>query len=75
MVIVRALIEGTKADIELNRNDLEAIRSGEMNYNYTIPIFMLVILGVVSIFLAFQLKRADAKQKFGLELPSGLKPE
>ncbi|MCK4750191.1 MAG: hypothetical protein KAT15_24210, partial [Bacteroidales bacterium] len=58
-----------------NRNDLEAIRSGEMNYNYTIPIFMLVILGVVSIFLAFQLKRADAKQKFGLELPSGLKPE
>ena len=44
-------------------------------YNYTWPIFMLVILGVISIFLAFQLKRADAKQKFGLELPSGEKPE
>ena len=44
-------------------------------YNYTWPIFMLVVLGVISIFLAFQLKRADAKQKFGLELPSGQKPE
>lgn len=58
-----------------NRNDLEAIRAGEKVYNYTVPIFMLVILGVISIFLALQLKRADAKQKFGLELPSGVKPE
>lgn len=58
-----------------NKKDLEAIRSGEMAYNYTVPIFMLVILGVVSIFLALQLKKADAKQKFGLELPSGVIPE
>jgi MFS family permease len=50
--------------------------SGEIPaYNYTWPIFMLVILGVISIFLAFQLKKADAKQKFGLELPSGETPE
>jgi len=39
-------------------------------YNYTIPIFMLVFLGVISIFLAFQLKRADEKQGYGLEVPS-----
>lgn len=58
-----------------NRKDLEAIRTGEMTYDYTVPIFMLVILGVVSIFLALQLKKADAKQKFGLELPTGQKPE
>jgi len=58
-----------------NRKDIEAIRAGEMNYNYTIPIFMLVILGIISIFLAFQLRKADAKQKFGLELPSGETPE
>ena len=58
-----------------NKKDLDAIRDGDMVYNYTVPIFMLVILGVVSIFLAIQLKRADAKQKFGLELPSGVKPE
>ena len=44
-------------------------------YNYTWPIFMLVVLGVISIFLALQLKKADAKQKFGLEMPSGQKPE
>ena len=40
-------------------------------YNYLWPIFMLVILGIVSIFLAFQLRKADAKQKYGLELPFG----
>lgn len=40
-------------------------------YNYFWPIFMLVILGVISIFLSFQLKKADAKQKYGLELPFG----
>jgi MFS family permease len=58
-----------------NKKDLDAIRAGEMNYNYTVPIFMLVILGVISIFLALQLKKADAKQRFGLELPTGQKPE
>ena len=40
-------------------------------YNYFWPIFMLVILGVISIFLSLQLKKADAKQKYGLELPFG----
>lgn len=44
-------------------------------YDYTWPIFMLVVLGIISIFLAFQLRKADAKQKFGLELPSGVTPE
>ena len=40
-------------------------------YNYTIPIFMLVFLGIISIFLAYQLKLADKKQGYGLELPFG----
>lgn len=44
-------------------------------YNYTIPIAMLVVLGIVAILFAFQLRKADAKQRFGLELPSGQKPE
>jgi len=70
------LFWGIGAVLDLaNKKDLEAIRAGEMAYNYTVPIFMLVILGVISIFLALQLKKADAKQKFGLELPSGVKPE
>ena len=59
----------------VNRHDLEAIRAGEMMYNYTVPIFVLVICGVVSIFLAFRLKQADKKQGYGLELPFGQKPE
>jgi len=40
-------------------------------YNYTIPILMLVFLGVISIFLAYQLKSADKRQGYGLEQPSG----
>ena len=40
-------------------------------YDYTIPILVLVLCGVVSIFLAYKLKKADKKQGYGLELPSG----
>lgn len=39
-------------------------------YDYTIPILMLVVCGLISIFLAFKLKRADKRQGFGLELPN-----
>ena len=58
-----------------NKSDLEAIRNGEMPYDYTIPILMLVILGIISIFLAFLLKKADKEQGYGLELPSGVTSE
>jgi len=54
----------------VNKGNIEAIRAGEANYDYTIPIFVLVICGVISIFLAFMLKKADKKQGYGLELPS-----
>jgi len=51
-------------------DELKAL--GEIpSYDYTIPILMLVVLGVISIFLAYQLKRADKRQGYGLELPSG----
>ncbi len=59
----------------VNKSDLEAIRAGEMMYDYTIPIFVLVGCGVISIFLAFKLKQADRRQGYGLELPSGVKPD
>ncbi len=39
-------------------------------YDYKIPVLVLVLCGVISIFLAFQLKRADKRQKFGLEEPN-----
>jgi MFS family permease len=54
----------------VNRRDLDSIRSGEMNYDYTIPILMLVFLGVVSAFLALKQKDADRKQGLGLVFPS-----
>ncbi len=58
-----------------NKSNLDSIRAGEMVYDYTIPILILVICGIISIFLAFMLKKADKRQKYGLELPSGQRPE
>lgn len=54
---------------------IEEMRAaGEVaSYNYTVPILMLVALGVISIFLALLLRNADKRQKYGLELPSGEK--
>jgi MFS family permease len=54
----------------VNKPNLEAIRKGEMAYNYTVPILVLVLCGVISIFLAFKLKQADKRQGYGLELPN-----
>jgi len=59
----------------VNRSDLEAIRAGEIPYNYTIPIFVLVGCGIISVFLAFRLKKANIKQGYGLELPFGGKTD
>ena len=48
--------------------------NGLLNYyDYKIPILLLVLCGVISIFLAFKLKQADKRQGFGLELPSDTK--
>ncbi len=54
----------------VNRHNINAIQAGEAFYDYTIPILILVLCGIISIFLAFKLKQADKKQGFGLELPS-----
>ena len=42
-------------------------------YNYTIPVSLFIICGVVAIFLAIQLKKTSKKQGYGLELPSNQK--
>jgi MFS family permease len=45
--------------------------SGEIPpFDYTIPILILVLCGVISIFLSFLLKKYDKEQGYGLELPS-----
>ena len=47
------------------------IAAGEAaTYDYTNPVLMLALLGVVGLVFAFLLKRADRKQGLGLELPS-----
>jgi MFS family permease len=54
---------------------LDQIAGNLPYYDYTIPILVLVLCGVISIFLAFKLKQADKRQGYGLELPSGERPE
>ena len=39
-------------------------------FDYTIPILVLVVCGVISIFLSFMLKKSDREQGYGLENPS-----
>jgi len=56
-----------------NHDNLAAIREGKAVYDYTIPIMALVVCGVISIFLAALLKKADKKQGYGLEFPSSSK--
>ena len=69
----RTLLESqglSSAEISAQIDNMKTI--GEIPpYNYFWPIFMLVILGVISIFLALQLRVADSRQKYGLELPFG----
>lgn len=78
---VVAQLESTRENLEaqgLSRLEISEILqemqivTGEIPpFNYTVPILMLVGLGVVALFLAFMLKKADLKQGYGLELPSG----
>ncbi|WP_026475187.1 MFS transporter [Alkaliflexus imshenetskii] len=53
----------------VNKDNLVEINAGNMSYDYTIPVLMLVLIGIVSIFLAYQLKIADKRQGYGLENP------
>lgn len=48
-----------------------AIQHGDaVVFDYTMPMLLLVVVGVLSIFFAVFLKQADAKRGYGLELPS-----
>ncbi|MFH1530606.1 MAG: MFS transporter [Pseudomonadota bacterium] len=73
---VLAKIESTRTALEAQGIEDTAIAAaidamrvvGEIPpYDYTIPILCLVGLGVISIFLAYMLKRADHEQGYGLE--------
>jgi MFS family permease len=57
-------------DISTQIQKMQLITHEIPAFDYTKPILMLAGLGVLAIFLAFLLKRADKKQGYGLELPS-----
>lgn len=69
----RAQLLGQGLSLETVSTRIEEMRAaGEIaTYNYTIPVLIFVALGIVSIFLALLLRRADARQNYGLERPSG----
>ncbi|MDR3235785.1 MAG: MFS transporter [Prevotellaceae bacterium] len=54
----------------VNHDKLQAIKDGTAVYDYTIPILLLVACGIISIFLAYKLKKADKKYGYGLEEPN-----
>ena len=63
----------SKFEISNKLQEMQQVTHEIQAFDYTTPILMLVGLGVLAIFLAFMLKKADKKQGYGLELPSGAK--
>ncbi|MBU1241074.1 MFS transporter [Myxococcota bacterium] len=51
------------------------VKAGLGTWDYRFAITMLALLGFLGICFAFLLKRADKKQRYGLELPSGVTPD
>jgi MFS family permease len=58
-------------NVQIGEKMIELKAAGEIPaYDYTNPILMLVVLGCISIVLAFLLKKADKEQGYGLEKPN-----
>lgn len=47
------------------RNGVETVQ-----YNYFLPMCIFAVFGVIALYLAFALKREDAKKQYGLEKPN-----
>jgi len=69
---IRSGLEAQGLSVSAISEKMEAMKAagGIPPYDYTYPILILVGCGVISIFLAFMLKKADKEQGYGLELPS-----
>ncbi len=48
----------------------DMVARGEAAYNYTVPILMLAVLGLLGACFALLLKREDRRSGYGLELPN-----
>ncbi len=65
------LAEQGLSKLEITERVQEMRRMGEIApYDYTIPISLFIICGVVAVFLAFMLKRSSKKHGYNLEKPS-----
>ena len=48
-----------------------ALQEGkDVLFDYTAPMFMLVLVGVVALLFAILLRKADASKGYGLEVPN-----
>ncbi|MCP4599458.1 MAG: major facilitator superfamily domain-containing protein 1 [Proteobacteria bacterium] len=83
-VLIGYVLEASNPDIvALKQKALEAVAGPEGEairqaaktavYDYTNPILMLSVFGIIGIFFAILLKRADKTSGFGLELPNKTK--
>ncbi|MDR1372476.1 MAG: MFS transporter [Dysgonamonadaceae bacterium] len=63
---IGSLLDKVNAD----RLDAEGKLLEGQVYDYTVPVLVLVLCGVVSIFLSLKLKQADKKAGYGLEEPN-----
>jgi hypothetical protein len=69
---IRSSLEAQGLSVSVISEKMEAMKiAGDIPpYNYTYPILILVGCGIISIFLAFMLKKSDMQQNYGLERPS-----
>ena len=71
-----ALTEQGLTNTQISDKIQELRLSGEIPlYDYTIPISLFIICGVIAIFLALQLKKTSTREGYGLELPQSQKGE
>lgn len=70
-MLIGKVLDSTNQDIKLQEaaGAITAEEAATM-YNYTAPLVMLAGLGVAALVIAIVLKRIDAKQHLGLELPN-----
>ncbi len=68
-----SLLIGYVLDISNPGITPEAIENGTASYDYTNPVLMLAVLGVLGVVFAFLLKKEDKVSGYGLELPNKAK--
>lgn len=71
-VLEKFCITGTKVEvIEVVKNGVPEMQEKIITlYNYSLPMLIFAVFGVLALFVAYLLKREDAKKGYGLEKPN-----